>query len=189
MLMAKGVHRETLMMLKEADVEKIRKKKKIHRIITLAILLLACGGIWYYAYKTILDYNSETQEKLGSMNVVMCHACGLQEIRRITDISEAKCSKCQESAGYAMKCSKCGREFPFSAPSVGDKDKKEYLDVLEKMQLCPKCGSNKVNQISVKNFIGTRKKADSASAQDTGEKKSDTAEKKAEAAAGKKDSK
>jgi hypothetical protein len=156
--MGSKVHRETFKLLQEADQKKSERRKKIRNIVILILVAIIAGGVWYYAYLKVTEYQRKQENLVGALMPVKCTMCGHEEVRRVRDILTAKCNKCRSPIGYAAKCLKCKEIFAFRPEPIETSDKEEYLKLLAEREKCTLCGNDKIKRLTVKEYETLKEK-------------------------------
>lgn len=116
--------------------------RQCRTILISAAVLAVIMLIGYSVVKMSMGRNYV--ETKGAMRVTLCKNCNFKEQKRIVDISQAKCSKCeQQKLAYVMFCNDCSSEFPFKKELLAKKNmsKEELFKHLERINRCPKCKS------------------------------------------------
>jgi hypothetical protein len=123
-------------------------KRNDPRILALSaaisIVSAAAGWTGYYVFSDTIPV-TVTQ---GPMTAVICKKCDLLEERRVKDIAEAKCRKCEGAVAMAEKCEKCNNVF--ALPEITGADNmtpEEYSEAFKKTYKCPKCGSDEISAV------------------------------------------
>ena len=123
-------------------------KRSDPRIIALsaAFLLVSTAAGWA-GYHVFSD-RVPVAVIQGPMTAVICIKCNLLEERRVKEITEAKCSKCEGPIAMAEKCENCKHVFALpELTGANNMTPEEYSEAVKKTYKCPKCGTDEISAV------------------------------------------
>lgn len=127
-------------------LKKLKRSDPKILALGVAVLIVSAAAGWA-GYHVFTDKIPVTYTQ-GPMTAVICKKCNLFEERRVKDITEAKCGKCEGPVAMAEKCEKCNNVFPLPEMSEADNmTPEEYGEAFKKIYKCPKCGSDEISAV------------------------------------------
>ena len=145
------------MPLYRRQAKKILKtlKRSDPRVLALSAAILIVSSAAGWAGYHVFSDKVPVAVAQGPMTALICKKCNFLEERRVKDIAETKCVKCQGPVAMAQKCEKC--KHVFALPEIAGADKmspEEYSEAAKKAYKCPKCGTDEISAVPLTKEMG-----------------------------------